>query len=122
LIPNYFRLGIHLHAILLYYHLTTHLSSSTKAKDTRMFKNLPTFKSLPSAIGLPFLSSQEDAQLKFRSGDNGIKRLYSDEVIPLSDFGYWAQYYTLFNSAQDVYSLISIQDGTLFSSVKVERR
>jgi hypothetical protein len=112
LIQNYFRLGIHLHAILLYYHLTTHLSSSPfKSKDPRMFKNLPTFKSLPSAIGLPFLSSQEDAQLKFRSGDNGIKRLYSDEVIPLSDFGYWAQYYTLFNSAQDVYSLISIQDG-----------
>lgn len=76
-----------------------------------MFKNLPTFKSLPSAIGLPFLSSQEDAQLKFRSGDNGIKRLYSEEVIPLSDFGYWAQYYTLFNSAQDVYSLISVQDS-----------
>ena len=111
LIQNYFRLGIH----LLYYPpllpSITHLSSSTQAKDKRMFKNLPTFKSLPSAIGLPFLSSQEDAQLKFRSGDNGIKRLYSDEVIPLSDFGYWAQYYTLFNSAQDVYSLISIQDG-----------
>lgn len=76
-----------------------------------MFRNLPGFKSIPSAIGLPFLSSHEDAQLKFRSGENGIKRLYGDEVVPLSDFGHWAQYYTLFNSAQDVYSLISVQDG-----------
>jgi hypothetical protein len=102
-------------AFILYYTILQrdyHLPFTLYYKDTRrMFKNFPTFKSLPSAIGLPFLSSQEDAQLKFRSGDNGIKRLYSDEVIPLSDFGYWAQYYTLFNSAQDVYSLISIQDG-----------
>ena len=45
-----------------------------------MFKNLPTFKSLPQAIGLPFLSTQEDAQLKFKSSDGGIKRLYSDQV------------------------------------------
>jgi len=116
LIQNYFRLGIHLYAILQrHYHLPPiPLLYTLCATDRRMFKNLPTFKSLPSAIGLPFLSSQEDAQLKFRSGDNGIKRLYSDEVIPLSDFGYWAQYYTLFNSAQDVYSLITIQDGMSF--------
>jgi hypothetical protein len=33
-------------------------------------------------------------------------------VVPLSDVGYWAQYYSLFNSAADVYSLISVQDGT----------
>lgn len=45
-----------------------------------MFRKLPTLKSLPSAIGLPFLSTQEDAQLKFRSGESGIKRLYGDEV------------------------------------------
>jgi hypothetical protein len=48
-----------------------------------MFKNLPalpTFKSLPQAIGLPFLSTQEDAQLKFKSGESGIKRLYSEQV------------------------------------------
>jgi hypothetical protein len=45
-----------------------------------MFRKLPTLKSLPSAIGLPFLSTQEDAQLKFRSGEGGIKRLYGDEV------------------------------------------
>ncbi|OCF31019.1 hypothetical protein I316_07290 [Kwoniella heveanensis BCC8398] len=76
-----------------------------------MFKNLPTFKSLPQAIGLPFLSSTEDAQLKFKSSPmTGIKRLYGDEVIPLSDVTYWAQYYTLFNSAADVYSLITVQD------------
>ncbi|KAK4683945.1 hypothetical protein P7C73_g6263, partial [Tremellales sp. Uapishka_1] len=75
-----------------------------------MFKNLPTFKSLPSAIGLPFLSTQEDAQLTFKAGTNGIKRLSGDEVIPLTDSGYWSQYYDLFNSAGDVYSLISVQD------------
>lgn len=86
-----------------------------------MFRNLPGFKSLPSAIGLPFLSSQEDAQLKFRSGENGIKRLYGDEVVPLSDYTYWAQYYSLFSSAQDVYSLISVQDGMSFMSPRVKR-
>ncbi|WVQ82249.1 hypothetical protein IAT38_004377 [Cryptococcus sp. DSM 104549] len=75
-----------------------------------MFKNLPTFKSLPQAIGLPFLSTQEDAQLKFKSSPGGIKRLYGDEVVPLSDVAYWAQYYSLFSSAADVYSLISVQD------------
>lgn len=46
-----------------------------------MFKNLPTFRSLPQAIGLPFLSSTEDAQLKFKSGNDGIKRLSDEEVI-----------------------------------------
>lgn len=76
-----------------------------------MLKRLPTFKTIPQAIGLPFLSSQEDAQLKFRSGDNGIKRLYGDEVVPMSDVAYWAQYYDLFNSAADVSSLISAQDS-----------
>ncbi|WVR07282.1 hypothetical protein IAU60_004323 [Kwoniella sp. DSM 27419] len=75
-----------------------------------MFRNLPTFKSLPQAIGLPFLSSNEDAQLKFKSSPNGIKRLSGGEEIPLSDFGYWSQFYSLFNSAADVYSLITVQD------------
>lgn len=88
-----------------------HAFERRKPSRRKMFRNLPGFKSIPSAIGLPFLSSSEDAQLKFRSSENGIKRLYSDNVIPLSDFEYWAQYYTLFNSAQDVYSLISVQDG-----------
>ncbi|ORY21894.1 high-temperature-induced dauer-formation protein-domain-containing protein [Naematelia encephala] len=75
-----------------------------------MFRRLPTFKSFPQAIGLPFLSTQEDALVKFKSGDNGIKRLYSEEVIPLADVAYWAQWYTIFNSTADVYSLISVQD------------
>ena len=46
----------------------------------RKLPTLPTLKSLPQAIGLPFLSTQEDAQLKFKSELNGIKRLQSDEV------------------------------------------
>lgn len=33
------------------------------------------------------------------------------QVIPLSDVGYWSQYYKIFASATDVYSLISVQDG-----------
>lgn len=45
-----------------------------------MFRNLPTLKSLPQAIGLPFLSSQEDALLTFKSGVNGVKRLSGDDV------------------------------------------
>ncbi|KAL7421522.1 hypothetical protein Q5752_003291 [Cryptotrichosporon argae] len=86
-----------------------------------MFKSLPslpTLKSLPQAIGLPFLSTHEDAQVAFRAGDNGIKRLYGNEVIPLSEESYWSQYWTLFNSAADVHSLITAQDvrQTLTSS------
>jgi len=46
----------------------------------RSLPSLPTFKSLPSAIGLPFLSTTEDAQLKFKSGDGGVRKLYGDEV------------------------------------------
>ncbi|TXT07161.1 hypothetical protein VHUM_03331 [Vanrija humicola] len=75
-----------------------------------MFRNLPTFKSLPQAIGLPFLSSQEDALLTFKSGVNGVKRLSGDEVIPLSDEAYWSQYWTLFSSAADVYNILSAAD------------
>jgi hypothetical protein len=45
-----------------------------------MFKNFTNFKFTPQAIGLPFLSTQEDAQLKFKSGEGGVKRLYNDQV------------------------------------------
>lgn len=75
-----------------------------------MFRNLPTFKSLPQAIGLPFLSSSEDAQLAFKAGENGLKRLSQGDVIPLSEASYWSQYWSVFNSAADVYSLLSVQD------------
>lgn len=71
-----------------------------------MFK-LP---SLPQAIGLPFLSETEDAQLKFKTGPNGVKRLSGPEVIPRTDVTYWAQWYTLFPSPHDVYSLLSAHD------------
>ena len=60
------------------------LSQKSAEAYGKMFKSfpksLPTLRSLPQAIGLPFLSSQEDAQLRFRSEENGIKRLYGDEV------------------------------------------
>ncbi|KIR77362.1 hypothetical protein I305_01333 [Cryptococcus gattii E566] len=71
-----------------------------------MFK-LP---SLPQAIGLPFLSATEDAQLKFKTAPNGVKRLSGAEVIPRTDVAYWAQWYTLFPSPQDVYSLLGAHD------------
>ncbi|KAE8537640.1 hypothetical protein D1P53_005696 [Cryptococcus gattii VGV] len=71
-----------------------------------MFK-LP---SLPQAIGLPFLSATEDAQLKFKTAPNGVKRLSGAEVIPRTDVAYWAQWYTLFASPHDVYSLLSAHD------------
>ena len=32
-------------------------------------------------------------------------------MIALSDVEYWSQYYHVFSSANDVYSLISAQDG-----------
>ncbi|KAJ9091998.1 hypothetical protein QFC19_008866 [Naganishia cerealis] len=67
-------------------------------------------KSLGSTIGLPFLSANEDNQLQFRTGQNGVKRLAFAEVIPKDDFSYWQQYWTLFDSPTDVYSLITIQD------------
>ncbi|KAL1405455.1 hypothetical protein Q8F55_009087 [Vanrija albida] len=75
-----------------------------------MFRNLPTLKSLPQAIGLPFLSSQEDALLTFKSGVNGVKRLAGDDVIPLSDEAYWSQYWNIFSSAADVYNIVSAAD------------
>lgn len=34
-----------------------------------------------------------------------------EQVVPLADVEYWSQYYTLFGSIQDVYGLISAQDG-----------
>jgi hypothetical protein len=52
-----------------------------------MFRNLPTFKSLPQAIGLPFLSSAEDAQVQFKAGDNGLKRLSGEDVSGLGPLG-----------------------------------
>ncbi|GHJ86806.1 hypothetical protein NliqN6_3208 [Naganishia liquefaciens] len=67
-------------------------------------------KSFGSTIGLPFLSANEDAQLRFRTGSTGVKRLASVEAIPASDVNYWHQYWTLFDSPADVYSLITTQD------------
>lgn len=45
-------------------------------------------------------------KLTLRSG-----KLTRCQVVPMSDVAYWAQYYDLFNSASDVYSLISAQDS-----------
>ena len=37
-------------------------------------------KSFGSTIGLPFLSANEDNQLRFRTGATGVKRLASAQV------------------------------------------
>ncbi|OXH42508.1 hypothetical protein J008_00023 [Cryptococcus neoformans] len=68
------------------------------------------FKSLPQAIGLPFLSQAEDAQLKFKSSPAGIKRLSGPERIPPGDGAYWAQWYSLFPSPQDAAAIVSAHD------------
>lgn len=45
-------------------------------------------KSFGSTIGLPFLSANEDNQLRFRTGTTGVKRLASAEVSVYGDEGY----------------------------------
>ncbi|KAJ9094420.1 hypothetical protein QFC21_005959 [Naganishia friedmannii] len=47
-------------------------------------------KSLGSTIGLPFLSANEDNQLLFRTGQNGVKRLAAQD-IEVDDLKYWQQ-------------------------------
>lgn len=68
------------------------------------------FKSLPQAIGLPFLSPAEDAQLKFKSSPAGIQRLAGPERIPPADTAYWAQWYSLFPSPHDVPPIVRPPD------------
>ncbi|CAG8756058.1 14711_t:CDS:2, partial [Acaulospora colombiana] len=66
---------------------------------------LPT--QLPNAFGL----LGDDAKLTFRTSPNGIRRLAEEKNIPPSDETYWSQYITLFDSASDVFTLISPNDG-----------
>ncbi|KAJ9104377.1 hypothetical protein QFC20_004513 [Naganishia adeliensis] len=49
-------------------------------------------KTFGSTIGLPFLSANEDNQLRFRTGSTGVKRLAAAQAIPESDIQYWQQH------------------------------
>ncbi|CED83440.1 Proteins containing regions of low-complexity [Phaffia rhodozyma] len=74
--------------------------------------------SLPSALGL--YSSSEDTKLNFRTKQGGIKRLFSRQLISTEDHKYWEQYYTLFDSASEVYSLITLEDSKVPTPQNIE--
>ncbi|KAL7413962.1 high-temperature-induced dauer-formation protein-domain-containing protein [Mrakia frigida] len=62
-----------------------------------------------SALGLLY-NSAEDAKLAFRTKQGGVKRLQGGEAISPNDVAYWSQFYMLFDSASEVYSLITLED------------
>lgn len=52
-----------------------------------------------------------EAKLHFKtSPSDGIARLYSEANIPLTDVQYWRSYLRLFDSANDVFTLLSVAD------------
>ncbi|KDQ20543.1 hypothetical protein BOTBODRAFT_26557 [Botryobasidium botryosum FD-172 SS1] len=64
---------------------------------------------LPRKLSSPFGLLGDDAKLAFRTKPTGIARLSDTRNIPESD-EYWSQYATIFDSASDVFSLITPQD------------
>lgn len=53
----------------------------------------------------------DEAKLQFKSSStDGIARLYSEPQIPKSDARYWRKYVRLFDSANDVFDLLSVAD------------
>ncbi|VDB97691.1 unnamed protein product [Peniophora sp. CBMAI 1063] len=64
---------------------------------------------IPQNITAPFGLLGDEAKLTFRSQPGGIAKLASTRNISATD-AYWDQYVVLFDSASDVYSLISPQD------------
>ncbi|KAJ8481660.1 hypothetical protein ONZ45_g15231 [Pleurotus djamor] len=67
------------------------------------------FSKLPSRLTAPFGLLSDEAKLAFRNQPGGINKLASTRHIPESD-SYWDQYITLFDSASDVFSLITPHD------------
>ncbi|PCH38345.1 hypothetical protein WOLCODRAFT_96951 [Wolfiporia cocos MD-104 SS10] len=67
------------------------------------------FASLPQKMTMPFGLLGDEAKLAFRSQPTGIAQLASTRHISETD-SYWDQYVTLFDSASDVYTLISHND------------
>ncbi|KAI9463392.1 high-temperature-induced dauer-formation protein-domain-containing protein [Russula earlei] len=64
---------------------------------------------LPQKLSSPFALLGDEAKLAFRSQPSGISKLASTRHIAETD-AYWDQYIVLFDSASDVFSLISPQD------------
>lgn len=64
---------------------------------------------LPQKLSSPFALLGDEAKLAFRSQPSGVAKLASTRNIAESDT-YWDQYIVLFDSASDVFSLISPQD------------
>ncbi|KAJ7285605.1 high-temperature-induced dauer-formation protein-domain-containing protein [Mycena rebaudengoi] len=60
-------------------------------------------------LSAPFRLLPDAEKLGFRSSPNGIAKLAAVRNIPESD-GYWNQYIVLFDSASDVFSLITPHD------------
>ncbi|KAF9818909.1 hypothetical protein IEO21_02447 [Rhodonia placenta] len=65
--------------------------------------------SFPQKITVPFNLLGDEAKLAFRSQPTGIAKLATTRNIPATD-SYWDQYVTLFDSASDVFTLISHND------------
>ncbi|KAN0141309.1 High-temperature-induced dauer-formation domain containing protein [Lactarius tabidus] len=64
---------------------------------------------LPQKLSSPFALLGDEAKLAFRSQPSGIAKLASTRNLAESDL-YWDQYTVLFDSASDVFSLITPQD------------
>ncbi|KAI6036659.1 hypothetical protein PISMIDRAFT_140187 [Pisolithus microcarpus 441] len=67
------------------------------------------FAKLPLKLTAPFGLLTDEAKLAFRSRPEGISKLISTRHIPEND-SYWDQYFTLFDTPSDVFSLISPHD------------
>ncbi|KAL4067524.1 high-temperature-induced dauer-formation protein-domain-containing protein [Scleroderma citrinum] len=67
------------------------------------------FSKLPQKLTAPFGLLNDEAKLAFRSKPDGISKLISSRHIHEND-SYWDQYFTLFDTPSDVFSLISPHD------------
>ncbi|KAG1883192.1 high-temperature-induced dauer-formation protein-domain-containing protein [Suillus subluteus] len=67
------------------------------------------FAKLPQTLTAPFGLLTDEAKLAFRSRPQGISKLYTTRHIAETD-SYWDQYFALFDTPSDVFSLISTHD------------
>ncbi|KIJ69506.1 hypothetical protein HYDPIDRAFT_106142 [Hydnomerulius pinastri MD-312] len=67
------------------------------------------FAKLPQKLTAPFGLLTDEAKLAFRSRPEGISKLITIRNITETD-SYWDQYFTLFDTPSDVFSLISPHD------------
>ncbi|KIM48882.1 hypothetical protein M413DRAFT_89117 [Hebeloma cylindrosporum] len=64
------------------------------------------FSKIPQKFSAPFGLLGDEAKLAFPSQANGIAKLFTVRNIPAAD-AYWEQYFILFDSASEVFSLIT---------------